>query len=94
MKKKKKKPPHISVSNPIQGRKGTWPFRVGVGGSKRTFLVRVQRYHVPLEVLGAGKTFRAARHGADVRAFPRLIGLGHPATSTFLDQMRDGDDGG
>jgi hypothetical protein len=54
------------------------------------FLVRVERYHVPLEVLSAGEAFGATRNGTDVCALPCFVGFGHPSSAAFLDQVWDG----
>jgi len=59
-------------------------------GNVRTLFVRVQRYHVPLKVLGAGEAFRTTRNGTDVCALPCFVRLGHPSSAAFLDQVRDG----
>jgi len=58
--------------------------------ARERLLVGVQRQHVTLQVLRARKALRAARHRADVRAFPRLGRLGHPPSAALLIEMWDG----
>jgi len=53
----------------------------------RTFLVRMQRQHVSLQVLRARKALRAAGHRAHMGALPAL---GHAPSAALLHQMRDG----
>jgi len=54
------------------------------------FFVRVQRYHVPLKVLGSGETFSTTRNGTDVCTLPCFVRLGHPTSAAFLYQVRNG----
>jgi hypothetical protein len=53
----------------------------------RTFFMRVQRYHVPLQVLGTCEAFQAARHSAGVRSLARFVRLGHPTSAALLDEV-------
>lgn len=55
----------------------------------RTFLVRVQRQHVSLQVFRARKALRAARHRTDVCALARLGRFGHASAAALLDEVRD-----
>jgi hypothetical protein len=72
-----------------------WPvahrsvFTRGHKSEERTFLVRVQRQHVSLQVFRARKALRAARHRTDVRALACFGRFGHASAAALLDEMRD-----
>src|SRR5882757_4800899 len=87
IKQKHNTPPHISSSSSVKKGKGG---HVGPLGDVRTLFVRVQRYHVPLKVLGTGEAFRTTRNGTDVCALPCFVRLLHPSSAAFLDQVRNG----